>query len=189
MKEKNILIKLFLCSIYLIMITVLIVCNYHIYKDNQKEVSFSEVDNITDYSYINIYKMSEKFAYYKKSNIGIHFVIDKDENTYLIAINEKDYYKYKDIIDYSYNKIVKKPKPIKVHGYPVKVNKKLEKLINNNVDKFILKEEVTKTYYLDTTIKKKDTFNIVLYLSIITLLILIILFLITLFDKGNKTTN
>ena len=45
--------------------------------------------------------MSEKFAYYEEENIGIHFVIETEETgewrTYLIAINESDYDRYKDI--------------------------------------------------------------------------------------------
>ena len=39
--------------------------------------------------------MSEMFAYYEEENIGIHFVIEKEDtgvwHTYLIAINEDDY--------------------------------------------------------------------------------------------------
>lgn len=204
MKEKNILIKLFLCSVYLIIITILIVGSYHMFKDKQKEVYFSDSESVSDYSYINIYKMSEKFAYYKESNIGIHFVIDKEEtgvwHTYIIAIDEKDYDKYKDIIDYSYNRIQKEPKPIKVYGYPVIVSKKLKELTISNIDKFIPKdnevkitkdnyEEYLTNSYLDTTVEKKDTFNIALCASLIAVVLLIVLFFITLFDKGKKTTN
>lgn len=204
MKDKNILIKLFLCSVYLIIITILIVGSYHMFKDKQKEVYFSDSESVNDYSYINIYKMSEKFAYYKESNIGIHFVIDKEEtgqwHTYIIAIDEKDYDKYKNIIDYSYNRIKEEPKPIKVYGYPVIVSKKLKELTISNIDKFVPKdneikikkdnyEEYLTNSYLDTTIEKKDTFNIALCASLITILLLIILFFITLFDKGKKTTN
>ena len=204
MKEKNIMIKLFLCSVYLIIITILIVGSYHMFQNKEKEVYFSESESVSDYSYINIYKMSEKFAYYKKYNIGIHFVIDKEEtglwHTYLIAINEDNYDKYKEIIDYSYNRTNKEPKPIKVYGYPVIVNKKLKELTISNIDKFIPKDneiKITKdnydeyltNSYLDTTIDKKDTFNIALCASLITILILIVLFFITLFDKGKKTTN
>lgn len=204
MKEKNIMIKLFLCSVYLIIITILIVGSYHMFQNKEKEVYFSESESVSDYSYINIYKMSEKFAYYKKSNIGIHYVIDKEEtglwHTYLIAINEDNYDKYKEIIDYSYNRTDKEPKPIKVYGYPVIVSKKLKELTISNIDKFIPKDneiKITKdnydeyltNSYLDTTIDKKDTFNIALCASLITILILIVLFFITLFDKGKKTTN
>jgi hypothetical protein len=174
------------------------------FEEKQKEVYFSESEKVTDYSYIEIYKMSEKFAYYKESNIGIHYVIDKEDtglwHTYLIAINEDDYDKYKDIIDYSYNRTDKKPESIKVYGYPVVVSKELKELSIKNIDKFIPKEneiKITKdnyeeyltNSYLDTTIKKKDNFNIVLCASLFTVLLLIVLFFITLFDKGKRTTN
>ena len=111
------------------------------FKDKQKEVYFSESESVNDYSYINIYKMSEKFAYYKESNIGIHFVIDKEEtgqwHTYLVAINESDYKKYKSIIDYTYNRTDIEPKSIRVYGYPVLVNNELKEMAIKNIEKFI----------------------------------------------------
>lgn len=181
--KDNIVIKTFLCTIYLTIIAVLVVCVLHI--SEEKEVYFTEREKA--YSYIEVNKMSEKFAYDKKTNIGFHFVIDKENKIYLIAINEKKYNDYKDIIDYSYERIDKVPKNIKVYGYPVSINKKLKELSNSNIEKFSNEKLEETNYYLNTTIKKKDNILIKVF-SIISILILIILFFITLFDKGKRTT-
>lgn len=186
MKEKNIVLKIFLCSIYLVMIVVIVVCNYRLYKDKDKTIRFEDANSTQKYSYIDIYKMSEKFAYYEESNKGIHFVVDKEDNIYLIAINEKDYDKFKKIINYSYNKTDVVPKKIKVTGYPKKTSKELKQLSNKNIGKFISNKNQIDTYYLDTTEEKKDTFSIVLCISTISCILLIILFFITMFDKGKN---
>ena len=65
--------------------------------------SWDEVESVEDYTYITIHKMSEKFAYYEETNIGLHFVIEKEVTgqwrTYIIAIDENKYNEYKEIID------------------------------------------------------------------------------------------
>ena len=107
-KENRLVIKMILCSLYLIVITILLVCSYKLYKEKEEIKSFQEVESIDDYTYIDIYKMSEKFAYFKDTNIGIHFVIEKENtgkwHTYLIAINEDEIEKYRMILDYTYKK-------------------------------------------------------------------------------------
>ena len=105
-KENRLIIKMVMCTLYLIIITILFVCSYKLFKEKQSILPFQDVESIENYTYIDISKMSEKFAYYKDTNIGIHFVIEKEDtgrwHTYLIAINEDDYHKYKNIIDYTY---------------------------------------------------------------------------------------
>ena len=198
-KEKNILLKLFLSLIYLIMITILFVISYNLYEEKQEIVSWSEVENIDDYTYMDIYKMSEKFAYYKESNIGIHFVIEKEEtglwHTYLIAINENEYDKYKSIIDYTYERTDKVPEPIRVYGYPVIISKEIKALAIKNIPNFVPKEneivindENYEKYltnsYLDTTKEKKEEFSIILCISLLLIFIIFALMIMTIFDKG-----
>lgn len=198
-KEKNILLKLFLCLIYLIMITILFVISYNLYEKKQEIVSWSEVENIDDYTYMDIYKMSEKFAYYKESNIGIHFVIEKEEtglwHTYLIAIDENEYDKYKSIIDYTYERTDKVPEPIRVYGYPVIISKEIKALAIKNIPNFVPKEneivindENYEKYltnsYLDTTKEKKEEFSIILCISLLLIFIIFALMVMTIFDKG-----
>ena len=102
--EKRLAIKMILCLVYLVVITILFVCAYKIFEKEQEIPSWSDVENIDDYTYMTIYKMSEKFAYYKDADIGIHFIIEKEEtgqwHTYLVAIKESEYNKYRPIIDY-----------------------------------------------------------------------------------------
>ena len=107
-KEKFLTFKLLVAIIYLIIITILFVCSYNLFKERNNIVPWSEVTSTSDYTYINVSKMSEKFAYYKDTNVGIHFVIEKEDtglwHTYLIAIDENQYDDYKEIIDYTYGR-------------------------------------------------------------------------------------
>ena len=76
-KEKFLTYKLLMCIVYLIVITILFVCSYQLVQEHNRVIPWSEVESTEDYTYIDISKMSEKFAYYKDTNIGIHFVIEK----------------------------------------------------------------------------------------------------------------
>ena len=196
--ESRLAIKMFMCLIYLIVMTLLFICAYKIYEQKNTIVAWSDVENIEDYTYITIDRMSEKFAFYKDSNVGIHFVIEIEDtgqwHTFLIAIDEDDYNDYKDIIDYSYERTKEKPKPKKVYGYPVIVDDKLKELAIKNIANFVPAEnevKITKdnyeTYltnsYLDTTIKKQNNFSIVLFITLLLLLIVFVLFIATLFNK------
>lgn len=203
-KDKRIIIKFLLCSVYLIIITILSVSAYKMYQDKDKVLSFSKVEDTNSYTYIDISKMSEKFAYYKESNIGIHYVIEKEDtglwHIYLIAINEKEIDKYQKIIDYTYGKTKEVPKTIRVYGYPKLIDEDIKKLSIKNINKFIPKDNeikiTEKNYekyltnsYLDTTKEKEEGFNTILFITLLALLLVIILFIITLFDKGKKKTT
>ena len=204
MSEKRLGIKMFVCAIYLIIITILFVCSFRLFEEKKDITPWSEVQNVEDYTYIEVSKMSEKFAYYKEANIGIHFVIEKEEtgqwHTYLIAINENDYNKYKDIIDYTYERTTTPPEPIKVYGYPVITNDEIKNLAIKNISNFVPAEnEVTitaenyETYltnsYLDTTQGQKDQFSIILCLSLMLLFTVIGLLIVTFFDKDKIVDN
>ena len=197
-KENRLIIKMTLCLFYLVVITILFVCAYKLYKEKTEIKSFSEVESVDDYTYINVYKMSEKFAYFKDTNIGIHFVIEKENtgrwHTYLIAINEDEISKFKDIIDYTYEKTERMPDPIKVYGYPKITKDKVKELAIKNIKSFVPKENeivITKdnydTYltntYLDTTQEEKDNFSVVLFITLLLLLAVIVLLILTIIDK------
>ena len=164
--EKQLTIKLCLCIVYLIVITILFVCSYKLFQAKYYARPWGEVESVDEYSYIKVSRMSEKFAYYEKENIGIHFVIEKEEtgvwHTYLIAIDENEYDKYKEIIDYTYERTKEEPKPLKVYGYPEIIKTDLKNLAIKNIVNFVPSEnEITitednfETYitncYLDTT--------------------------------------
>ena len=203
-KEKRLAIKLFICLVYLVIITILLACSYKLYEQKNVIVSWSEVENVDNYTYINIYKMSEKFAFYEEKNIGIHFVIEKEDSglwhTYLIAIDEKNYDKYKKIIDYTYERTKEEPKPIKVYGYPVIITQDLKELAIKNIPNFVPAEnevEITNdnfekyltNSYLDTTRKQKDEFSVVLCVSLILLFIVMALLVLTILDKDRIVDN
>lgn len=198
--EKRIAIKLSLCIVYLIAITILAVCAYRIYEDKVKVVPWEEVTTSDEYSYIVVSKMSEKFAYYSTNKKSIHFVIEKEKtgqwHAYLIAIEDSDYSKYKDIIDYTYDRTDKLPEPKKVFGYPVLINDELKQLALDNINNFLPADnevEITadnfESYltnsYLDTTLAKEDNFNIPLFAILMTLVIVIVLFIITICDRDH----
>ena len=197
--EKKLTIKMFLCIIYLIVITILFVCSYKLFQAKYDAKPWGEVESVEEYAYIKVSKMSEKFAYYEQENIGIHFVIEKEDtgiwHTYLVAINEDDYEKYKHIIDYTYERTDKEPSPMKIYGYPEIIKADLKNLAIKNIVNFIPAEnEVTinaenfETYltnsYLDTTKAKQDYFSIILFVTLILLVIMIAVFLFTVFDKN-----
>lgn len=198
--EKRIAIKLSLCIVYLIAITILAVCAYRIYEDKVKVVPWEEVTTSDEYSYIVVSKMSEKFAYYSTNKKSIHFVIEKEKtgqwHAYLIAIEDSDYSKFKDIIDYTYDRTDKLPEPKKVFGYPVLINDELKQLALDNINNFLPADnevEITadnfESYltnsYLDTTLAKEDNFNIPLFAVLMTLVIVIVLFIITISDRDH----
>lgn len=202
-KEKRITIKLFLSIIYLIVISILLVCSYKVFKEKNKIISWSNVQNSNQYTFIKISRMSEKFAYDSVTNKGYHFVIEKEKtglwHTYLICINENDYNKYKELIDYTYERIETEPKELKVYGYPVLIDNNLKELSLKNITKFLPAEneiEITtnnfENYltnsYLDTTIPKNEDFNYILFTLMMILVIVIILFVITVFYKEKNST-
>lgn len=202
--DKRLVIKMTMCLAYLIIITILFVCSYRIFEEKNNIVSWSDVETVEDYTYIKIYKMSEKFAYYQDTNIGIHFVIEKEEtglwHTYLIAINEKDYNKYKAIIDYTYERTTEVPEPITVYGYPVITNNTLKSLAIKNIKNFVpaenevqISEDNYDAYltnsYLDTTRSKENQFNIILFISLLLLLVVVVLLFATIFNKDKIVDN
>ena len=202
--EKRLIIKFLACTVYLIVIMILFVCSYKLFEQKNNMVRWSEVESVEEYSYIEISRMSEKFAYYEEENIGIHFVIELDDTgewrTYLVAIDEDNYAKYKDIIDYSYERITEEPEPLKVYGYPSIINEELKEMALNNIDNFLPKEnkiEITSenfenyltNSYLDTTQDKREYFNIILFATLILLMIMIFLLIFTILDKDKIVDN
>lgn len=202
--EKRLVIKMIVCIVYLAIITILFVGSYQLFQEKKDVVPWDEVENVDERTYIEIYKMSEKFAYYQESNVGIHFVIEQEStglwHTYLIAIDESDYNKYKAIIDYSYERTTQVPEPIRAYGYPVIANSEIKNLAIKNIPNFVpaenevkITEENYETYltnsYLDTTKGQKDRFNIILCASLMLLFIVIVLLIITIFDKDKLVDN
>lgn len=196
--ESRLAIKMFMCLVYLVGITILSVCSYRLFQEKETIVPWSDVENVEDYTYMTIYRMSEKFAYYEETNVGIHFIIEKEDtgqwHTYLIAINEDDYDSYKSIIDYSYERTDKEPKPKTVYGYPVIASEELKSLAIKNIENFVpaenevkITEENYESYltnsYLDTTRGKENRFSSYLFLSLMLLVITIMLLIATIFNK------
>lgn len=202
--EKRLTIKMILCAVYLIVITILFVCSYKLFQEKYNAKPWGEVENVEEYAYIEVSRMSEKFAYYEEENLGIHFVIEKEDtgvwHTYLIGINEDDYNKYKDIIDYTYERTEKEPEAIKVYGYPEIIKEDLKQLAIKNIENFVPAENEVKittenfeTYltnsYLDTTKEKKDYFSVILFITLILLFIMIALLIFTILDKDKILYN
>ena len=200
-KKKRLVFKTFMCLIYLIIITLLSVCVYGLYQEKLEILPWSEAQSVEDYSYINVSRMSEKFAVYEDEGKEIHFVIEEEEtgqwHTYLVAISTEDYDKFKNIIDYTYERTTEVPEPIKVYGYPVLIDDELKQLAITNIPNFVPAEnEVVITNdnfnqyltnsYLDTTIERQDNFSLSLCLVIIILVVIIVLLILTIFDQDKK---
>ena len=203
-KEQRLAIKMFVCLLYLLLITILFVSSYKLSQERKDIIPWSQVQSNDDYSYIDIYKMSEKFAYFEERNVGIHFVIEKEDtgiwHTYIIAINEDEYNKYKDIIDYTYERTDKVPKKLRVYGYPVITSTEIKDLAVKNISNFVPAENEIKitddnyeayltNSYLDTTKAKTVKFNISLTIVIFLLITIIFLLFLTIFDKDRIVDN
>lgn len=196
--EKRLIFKSFICLIYLIVITILVVCIYQLYEEKKVILPWSEAETVEDYSYITISRMSEKFAYYEQSNKEIHFVIEEEDtgqwHTYLIAIDADDYDKYKAIIDYTYERTTEVPDSITVYGYPVLIDDELKQLAISNIINFVpaenevvITEDNFNTYltnsYLDTTLPRQEKFSFALFLVIVILIIVVLMFILTILDQ------
>lgn len=203
-KEQRLAIKMFVCLLYLLLITILFVSSYKLSQERKDIIPWSQVQSNDDYSYIDIYKMSEKFAYFEERNVGIHFVIEKEDtgiwHTYIIAINEDEYNKYKDIIDYTYERTDKVPKKLRVYGYPVITSTEIKDLAVKNISNFVPAENEIKitddnyeayltNSYLDTTKAKAVKFNTSLTIVIFLLITIIFLLFLTIFDKDRIVDN
>ena len=155
------------------------------------------MDTREQYSYIKISEMSEAFAVIN-DNKQIHFVIEQSEtgewHTYLIAINKQDYDKYKEIIDYTYERTTTKPEEIRVYGYPKAINENIKNLAIKNIVNFVpienqvkLTEKNFEKYltntYLDTTLDKIHETNYIVVTLLVMVIILLVLFVFTIFDK------
>lgn len=202
MKKKNdrrLGIKLLLSVIYLMIITILFVCGYKIYNDLNNPISYQDTTSTDDYSYIEVSKMSDKFAYSAKTNIGMHFVIEREDtgiwHTYIIALDEKNIDKYKKIIAYSKGETNTIPKPIKVYGYPVNTNDQLKEMAIKNINNFLPStnevkitndnyEEYLTNSYLDTTQEKQEVISPMLTLIFVLFIVVIILLLLVIIDKN-----
>lgn len=202
--EKRLAIKMLVCLVYLIVITILLVCTYKLHTEKKEILPWEQVVSTDEYTYIEISKMSEKFAYYETENIGIHFVIEEEDtgewHTYLIAIDETKYDKYKNIIDYTYERTTTKPETIKVYGYPVIIDEKLKQMAINNIINFIPAENEVRitaenfedyltNSYLDTTKEKKEEFNTLLCIMLLLLFVMVGLLLFTIFDRDKIVDN
>ena len=193
--EQKLTIKLFLCLLYFIIIGILIVTAYSLYKDDKTIDTFNNAKTTEDYCKITISKMSDKIAFYKNKNIGIHYVIEYENtgkwHTYLIAINENDIDKYKSIIDYTYGKTKDIPQTIDVYGYPVLINKELKEIALKHIKDFVPESnevEITNdnfsdyltNSYLDTTKPQVEHFNMLLCLTLLLILFMFLLMIYTL---------
>ena len=201
MKKMKLITKLVLCIIYIGIIIFLMINCYNLFQEKQKTTHWTEAENVDNYSYIDISKMSEKFAYDEENHVGIHFVIEKEETgiwrTYLIAINEEEYDTYKEIIDYTYQRTDKEPDKIRVYGYPVIIDEETKQLAIKNIKDFLPREneiEITNenyeefltNSYLDITKPRKEEFNLLLLASMILLFTVSILLGKTILGNNKK---
>ena len=196
--NKRLELRLILSAIYLMIITILFVFSYKIFVDSNTPTPYQQSSSTDDYSYIVISKMSEKFAYSESTNIGIHFVVEKEDtgiwHTYLIAINEDDIGKYNKLIKYAKGETKTIPKPIKVYGYPVNINSQIKEMAIKNINNFLPSSnevKITKdnyenyltNSYLDTTKKKQEIVNPLLTLTTTSLLVVLLLLILVIIDK------
>lgn len=196
--KLRLLIKTILSLIYVLIIYILCLVSFQLYKQDQKVVTWKDVEKTSQYSYIEISEMSEAFAEIKGEEKTVHFVIEKEDtgawHTYLIAIKKDDYEKYKQLIDHTYERTEEVVDTIKVYGYPVLIPKDIKNLAIKNIGNFVpieneividqnnFEQYMTNTY-LDTTKEITHQFNNFILVLLLMALVLIILLIFTIFDK------
>ena len=108
--------------------------------------------------------------------------------------------KYKEIIDYTYERTEKVPEPVKIYGYPVITDTDIKNMAIKNIVNFVpsyneitINEENYEVYltnsYLDSTKIRKSNIGLVFYISLALLFTIILLFLLTVFDKDRIVDN
>ncbi len=193
--KKNILNKIVIFIIFICVLIAMFLITFYVYCNSREIDSYNK--NKIDYSYIEIYKMSDSFAVI--DNKELHFVIDKHNNIYIIAIYKSDIDKYKAIIDYSYGRI-KKSKSIKVYGLPIKQNNEIKDLVIKYVNNFLsygekipitlenYNEYIPDTF-LDTTVSYYYKFNYVVFLLFLIFGIIFLIFIKVMFFKKIDEKN
>ena len=73
--EKRLVFKTFICLIYLIVITILVVCIYQLYHEKEKVLPWSEAESVEDCPPPPPSQTSEKFGCFENSKKKIPFVI------------------------------------------------------------------------------------------------------------------
>ena len=141
-------------------------------------------------------------CYYEKVLNNYHFF----KNIYIVSIDHSNIVvdalldKYKNIIDYTYERTDVVPEPIKIYGYPAIVDDNIKNLAIKNIGSFVPAEnevqitpENYETYltnsYLDSTQSRKDEFSIRLCITLLLLFIVVGLLIITIFDKDKIVDN
>ena len=183
-------IRLLVAVIYLMITTILFVFGYKSYKDNNTAKKFQEAKSTEEYSYIEVSKMSEKFAY--------SVVVEKEDtgiwHTYLVAINENDIDNYRDLIAYAKGELKTIPSSIKMYGYPVKINDEIKQMAINNIDSFLPASNEVKitndnyekyltNCYLDATIHHQEKISALLIFIGALLIVLICSLILIVLDK------
>ena len=193
-KDRKISIKLLLTILYLIIIFILFVSAFSIYKDENRIINFNNVKTTEDYSYILVDKLSDKFAYYNDQKIGMYFARAKEPtgtwHAYIVAIKDSDINNYKTLMKKD------NVKTKKIYGYPILINDELKTIALNHINDFLPVEnevKITKdnftsyltNCYLDTTTSYNKPFSYPLFLVMLVLLTVVFLMIYTL-SENNK---
>ncbi len=189
LKLKKSVLKKFILLIILFILILLFYITYYIYSNSRIIEEYDK--NTNTYSYLIIKEMSEVFATIDSKEL--HFIKDKKNRTYIIAVPKKDKNKYRKIIDYTYGKI-DKTKSVKVYGLPIKSNNEIKKLVIKYINKFLPLQEkipITEENYnkylpntiLDTTIKENYNFNYIVFILFLIFGIFFLLLIKLIFFK------
>lgn len=192
--KKTIFYKFIFSIVLLIIIFLLFISSYFIYKKGREVTYYNSKSR--DYSYLEIEEMSDGFA-----DIGdreLHFVRNK-KNIYVVAISKKKIKEYQNIINYTYGE-TKEKKVIKIYGYPINKNDKIKKLEMKYINKFLPYDERvdinSQNYnrylfntYLDTAINPLYQFNYIVFILLLLFALMLFIFIKVIFFKGSEKNN
>lgn len=174
-----------ICIIATVLAFVLAVCmfagsfivpNLPVQEQQAVTKQFDSGEASEERSYLEFAFLSDAFASYSvNENQGFYFVLDEEMIPYIICMRSGDMKKYQDIYDYTFDTTGNLPQPAagRIEGVPREINEELRDLAIEYFNEFWGEEifneenfrEYAGDYYLDSTIRTKESASVSGFLS------------------------
>ena len=167
--------------------------NNIISNDKKNVQTFNPFNAGSDYSKLTPEYLSDEFATEYDDSVNYLFAIDKDNNSYIVAVKANDMDQYKDLIDYTYSTTGNAPAAVTLQGTPRKIDSEITNLAVDSFNTFCDSDVVSTSnfnsvfgdYYLDTTQLPSGNYT---FMSVCIFLFLVCAFIyIYLMDRERKS--
>jgi len=191
--------RLHIILIVLMVITIIggllgyLLAKNQISNDKENIQTFNPFSAESNYSKLTPEYLSDKFATEYDDSVNYLFAIDKDNNSYIVAVKAKDMDQYKDLINYTYSTTGNAPAAVTLQGTPRKIDSEITDLAVDSFNTFCDSDVVNTSnfnsvfgdYYLDTTQLPSGNYT---FMSVCIFLFLVCAFIyIYLMDRERKS--